>query len=294
MKIIYTKKQYKKSIELKKQGLGSLKISKILGIKNRNVIEGWINKDRKPLCIKKKYIISHDDLIKNINKVKNKNLGDLSHIIGLINGDGHLQIKKDGSGVVSFYSKHIKEIINVNKKFQKLFGIKGKVYIDNSYNRKRYKLFFMSSELARFLESVGVVKGKKTEKEYLIPKWILKGNKQIKSGFLRGIFSTEGFILKSIENNKIRYRGGISQYKDEKIMENCKEYLEQIKRLVEEFGITCSNVHYGGKGSNRNTQGFKFTFEKKSFDKFYNYIGFNNEKKNLRLIEALSSKNKTF
>ena len=39
---------YNKAIELHKQGLGSLRISKILGHSNGGVIEDWINKNRKP------------------------------------------------------------------------------------------------------------------------------------------------------------------------------------------------------------------------------------------------------
>ena len=82
MKNIYTPKQYNKAMKLKKQGLGSLKISKILKIKNRSVIEGWINKSRKPLSIS-----SINNPLSIINKINNieKSSAELAYIDGLIN-----------------------------------------------------------------------------------------------------------------------------------------------------------------------------------------------------------------
>jgi hypothetical protein len=40
----YTQEQYNRAIELKNQGFGSLRISKILEINSRSAIEEWINK----------------------------------------------------------------------------------------------------------------------------------------------------------------------------------------------------------------------------------------------------------
>ena len=280
-------------MKLKKQGLGSLKISKILKIKNRSVIEGWINKSRKPLSIS-----SINNPLSIINKINNieKSSAELAYIVGLINGDGHLQIKKDKSAAVSFFSKHIEEIKNIDKLFIKLFSIRGHIYKDNNGYNYGYKLCFTSIYLAEYLLSIGIVEGKKIKQEYSIPNWIMKGDKKIKAAFLKGIFSAEGFITKSKQNKAIRYRAGITQYKDEKIKENCKKYLEQIKNLVEGFGISCSNVHYDGIKKRKDggiTQGFKFTFEKNGFDKFYRHIGFDNIHKNQRILEVLKE-NKSF
>jgi hypothetical protein len=44
---VYTIEQYNKAVDLKKQGLGSLRISRILGLNNRTTVEMWINRGRK-------------------------------------------------------------------------------------------------------------------------------------------------------------------------------------------------------------------------------------------------------
>lgn len=225
-----------------------------------------------------------------------KKSSEIAYLVGLLNGDGHLQIKEDKkskfkSGLLSFYSKNIEEINELNEKIQSLFGITGHIYKDERYNRTRYKLFFISSKLAIFVESLGVINGNKSNKEFLVPNWVFYGNKSIKAAFLKGLFSAEGTVMKSKENNKVRYRIGINQYKNIHLKENCKKYLEQIKKLLEEFGITCSNITSHGKNKRKDgsyTEGFKFTFEKKYFNKFYKFIGFDNIKKQNRLVEAIS------
>ena len=287
----YTNKQYNQAISLKKQGLGSLRISKILKIKNRNVVEGWINKGRKPRKS------SHNlQTIKKIRKIK-KDSPEISYLVGLLNGDGHLQIERnrDGkitNGLISFYSKNIREINIIIKKFKKLFGIKGTIYKDERGGNVRYKLFFHSYYLAEFLESMGVVRGNKCIQKHLVPSWIMKDKKEVKAAFLRGIYSAEGSITKFRQKNSFRYRGELVCSKIENLRKNCIGYMVEIKSLVGGFDIKCSNVTFQGESKKRKdgrcTHKFRFTFEKRYFDKFYKFVGFDNEHRQLRLKEALN------
>ena len=277
---------------LKKKGLGSLRISRILGIKNEDVVEGWINRGTTPLCLLSKSYANYQNILNNIKSAKDYPEA-LAHIVGLLNGDGHLQIRKDHSSGISFYSKYLSEVQELDKQFERVFGMKGKIYEDKRKD-KGYMLFFHSYELAIFLQSLGIIEGRKTEQEYGIPDWILKADKGVKSAFLRGIFSAEGFVSKKkSKDNEARYRAGITQYKNINIKESCKMYLGQIKTLLEEFGVKCSNVHLSNRQKRKNfpdVQGYKFTFEEKSFENFYRYIKFDNKHKNKRMLEVLKDK----
>lgn len=214
---------------------------------------------------------------------------ELARIIADINGDGHLQLK-GWRGLVSFYSKDKKEIDRVITQFQRLFNVKGKIYIDNRQN-KIYKLFFISKPLAHFLNGLGVVKGNKTNYPFLVPEWIFNGNKEIKRAYLEGMFTTEGYIYSTkIPDNKKRWRIGLEQYKNEKIKNEGKKYMEQIRTMLKEFAIGSSPVRFNGSNIRKDgtkSLGMRFDIEQKYFRNFYKEIGFDNKEKKKRLIFSM-------
>jgi len=213
--------------------------------------------------------------------LKNK---ELARIVGDITGDGHLQLSRR-RGLVSFYSKNLEEIKNEDNRFIKLFNIKGHVYIDKRKNI-RYKIFFSSKKLATFLASIGIPVGNKTNENFSVPNWILKGNKDIKCLYLRGIFTSEACISLT----KKRWRIHIEQYKSIKIKEAGVKFMLQLQQMLKEFGIVTSPVRLG-KGNVRKdgTKSIRMQFdiERKYFDKFYKYIGFDNKVKSQKLKIAV-------
>ncbi|MBI2646989.1 hypothetical protein HYW99_00770 [Candidatus Woesearchaeota archaeon] len=225
------------------------------------------------------------------NENWNKLLGspELSRIIADINGDGHLQLQ-DWRGLVSFYSKNKEEIDVFWKKFKAFFGIEGRVYVDNRQN-KRYKLFFISKLLAQFLNEAGAVKGNKTNQSFFVPKWIIKGDKEIRRAYLKGIFATEGYIYSTrINNVKTRWRIGLEQYKIEMLKDEGKKYMEEIRTMLKEFGIKSSPVRFNGftlRKDGTKSLGMRFDIEQKYFKNFYNEVGFDNQEKTNILISAM-------
>jgi intein/homing endonuclease len=137
-------------------------------------------------------------MIKNKEKLLKNPI--LARIAADITGDGHLQIQ-DHRYMASFFSKHFEEINTINRRFYDLFNIKGIIYIDNSKsklcknNSKRYKIFFISKGVALFLRDIGVPVGNKTNNRFEIPKFVLNGNRKLKSAYLRGLFDNEGTIF---------------------------------------------------------------------------------------------------
>lgn len=221
-----------------------------------------------------------------------KYLPELARIIGEITGDGHLQFSK-GKSTISFYSKNLKKIKDFEKRFSKLFGIEGHIYIyTHGFRKKRYGVFFASKKVADALARFGTPVGNKTATKYDIPKWIAKGNEKIKSYFLRGLYDSEGSVyFTKIKENRKRWRIELSQYKAMTLKSAGKTYMDQVKRLVEDFGVKCSPVRFATIGRFRKdgseSISVRFDIENASFKKFYDKIGFDDKIKNAKLIRAI-------
>ena len=163
--------------------------------------------------------------------------------------------------------------------------MEGRIYTDRRENI-RYKIFFSSKKLATFLESIGLPAGNKTNVKFSVPKWIMKSNRDIKSSYLRGIFTAEACVSVT----KKRWRIHIEQYKSVKMKKSGVGYMSQLRLLLKEFGIVASPVRFG-KGNIRKDGSksirMQFDIEKRYFDKFYKCIRFDNKIKNHKLKIAL-------
>lgn len=220
---------------------------------------------------------------------------ELARVVADITGDGHLQLK-DWRGLVSFYSNDIKTINNLKSKFNKLFGVKGHVYIDNRASmgnkvHRRYKLFFISKPLALFFEKIGVPSGNKTNSIFDVPSWVLHGHKKVKVEYLKGFFTAEGYIYPTkSKNSDVRWRIGIEQYKNEKIKESGKIFMEQLRTMLKDFKIKSSPTRFNGSNTRKDgtkTIGIRFDIEKSNFGNFYKYIGFDHTEKQRKLLFSM-------
>lgn len=222
--------------------------------------------------------------------MKRKFSSELARVVADITGDGHLQLDKY-RGVVSFYSKNLDEIKIENKRFLNLFDIEGHIYKYTKGNL-RYGIMFISKDLAEFLASIGVTPGNKVMTPYEVPKWIIKGSKEIRKEYIRGLFSSEGSVYGTkMKNGKTRWRIEIEQYKYIEIKENGKLYMEQLKSMIEVFGIKCSPVRFGRKNKRKDgtyTIAMKFNIERNQFPKFYKEIGFDNRFKDEKLKKIIA------
>jgi len=214
----------------------------------------------------------------------------LARICADISSDGHLQIQ-DWRGLVSFYSKDLHAINNINKKFKHLFGIGGRIYTKKSKN-VRYGIFFISKPLAIFLNEIGVPKGNKTNKPFFVSDWIINGNNKIQSAYLRGLFTGEGSIFSTKQKNKEpRWRIGIEMYKWTKYKEEGKKFMEQVKLMLNNFEIKTSPIRFGRRNKRKNgtySIAVKLDIESREFRKFYKYVGFDDRKKTNKLLRVIA------
>ena len=143
-----------------------------------------------------------------------------------------------------------------------------------------FKAIIYCAQLARLLIAIGVPYGDKTKSKYLVPPWILKGNKEIKRAFLSTLFTFDGTI--ALKRRKSSVYLNITMNKQEKFVNNGKQFFLQIRTLLNEFGVSPGKVHI------RLKQDDKFTLmltasNQKSVINFLLKIGFLNPKKQKRL-----------
>lgn len=219
---------------------------------------------------------------------------ELARIVADITGDGHLQIQ-EWRHLTSYFSKNMEEIEAMKKRFYNLFSVEGKIYVDDSTSKKspnstrRYKIFFISKSVALFLKDIGTPVGNKTNVQFTIPDWILNGNDEMKSAYLRGLFDNEGSIFCRTPK---RWQIGFKMAKNEKIIESGIFYMNQIRKLLSEFKIHCSPVRINKLNIRKDgsqSHSMLFNIEKSSFRNFLKYVGFDHPKKQDKLFLALGT-----
>lgn len=227
--------------------------------------------------------------------MKIKKDSELARIIADLTGDGHLQY--DGKrGVIFFYSKYLKSVKSFSHRFEKIFGVKGRIrklkYTGKAFTI-RYEVHFSSKGVAKILYELGTPAGNKANNLFSVPNWILNGNRTIKKEYLRGIYTAEGSIYPTKIRNGVRWRIEIEQYKKFAIKEGGIKFILQIKNMLGGFGIVSSAPRFGKKQARKDgseTIAIKMDIESKYFGRFYKEIGFDNKLKTNRLLKSLREK----
>ena len=215
----------------------------------------------------------------------------LARIIANVTGDGHLQ-NKGWRHIISYNSKHMEEIENFKARFCSLFRIQSHLYKDFRRKDPKYKIVFISRDIANFLQRKGTPAGNKTNTVFEIPNWIFNGSSEIKSSYLRGLYDNEGCIYWTKNGKKDRWRIGFYMFKNEALIDSALAYFEQIREILRKFEIKSSpprprlmNVRKDGSTSVQ----LQFDIEATSFQNFYKHIGFEHPIKRVKLLKALAA-----
>jgi len=208
-----------------------------------------------------------------MNKIKFDK--ELAGIVSYLTFDGHLA--KD---LTCFYlsSKHKNVLFNFGKIVYKKFQIKGR--LEKTDHGWSYKYRIFNNKVCKFLEKIGVPKGCKVTKCFLIPNWI-KNNKEFSREYLKVAFDCEGSIWFETQP-KVRF--GI--FKIEELLDNGFQLIEEIKLILNRFNVNSTktwlikgNVRKNGKV----TKGLYFKIKQGSLKQFAKEIGFTDRFKKDRL-----------
>ena len=253
-KIMKTHKDYEfgvkflKFLELHRK-LNSNEITLKLGLKNQRLIESWY-RGYPPRPIRTLLNIYFN----GYHKISKE---DLAYLFGWGFGDGGLQFdlwhyfvcgkKEDLLVIKSYLNKHIPKILLVieNNDGHNLItlydGTKRLISGENSWI-----MYARDSPLCKLLHSYGLPKGNKVLQKTVIPTWIKQGSKEIKKAFLNALFEGE------LQKHKVQYNVkrnkmdicpiSFGMNKVDEYKEDHKEFLNEIRELLHQFGIKTSKV----------------------------------------------------
>jgi len=222
------------------------------------------------------------------NKYNEKHFNDkstilfLAKLVAFVMGDGHLS--KDLQKTQFFFKEKIDAIL-FEKEFQKHFYLE-KTFIIDGGNHHTFQIF--NKSLGKLLFVLGAPIGNKVFQSFIIPPWIYRGPNYIKLAFLSVIYGNEG---SKPHNNVWRTQFVLSKNREN--LKNLLHFLNQIRSMLNHFGITSSFIQIR-KQKNREFNGRFYIKGRENIRKFYNLIGFSYASEKQRKLESLIKKEKPF
>ncbi len=170
-------------------------------------------------------------------KKDSKFAAECAYLIGKSMGDGHLPER-----FIPTFAGQKKEIENLRIIISRAFRLDMQKF-SIRFKESLGTCFVLSvndAMLGRILYSLGAPKGNKTKQPFLVPQWIIESKKCSKM-FLKGILEDELSTIK-IEKNTYSIKPKLKMAKEEKLADNLRKFLNQIKYLIEIFNVKCSPV----------------------------------------------------
>ncbi|MEK7850021.1 MAG: RtcB family protein, partial [Candidatus Omnitrophota bacterium] len=178
----------------------------------------------------------------------------LLRIMGYCFGDGLIYFAgKKKHGTVCFYGQ--KKDLRKIKEDVKRLGFEAGLYSRSRHHRIKTSyevvefdavedwLKVGSSGFAVLLAALGVPVGNKCRNPYQMPKWLFKAPLWHKRLFLAGLFGAEMSSPKTLTGHAYNfYCPTVSMNKIEAHIENGKEFLEDIRTLLLDFGIATHQI----------------------------------------------------
>jgi len=237
----FNKLLFQKLIKILK---GSEKARKFIGCSNGSFYN-YINRtDFIPVNvirkIKKLCEIKSTELNKNILQIKRMNGTPfpiklplnvdviVANLVGHLFGDGHI----DASGRVSYVNKNKKLIKNFQSKMKQKFNVNPATIRNKGKDDNSVEIRYCSPIGDLFL-ILGCIMGRKIQKKFDVPNWIMKSNKEIKSAYLRALFDDESTVSKG---KSIR----ISLSKTNS--ENGLLFFDSLKKILKDLEIETNPV----------------------------------------------------
>lgn len=219
---------------------------------------------------------------------------ELAQLAAALMTDGHIDWRESDDNPrptkLILYSNYKNECRWFLDLVYRLFSVKGRIVQYTSPSgfseKPSFKAMIYSAQLARIFIKLGVPCGDKTNKAYLVPHWIINGNREIKSAFLRIMFNFDG-SLSLKRQRQISFVLSFSMNKQKNHLRNAAFFVEQIKEMLRQFGISAGKIHI------RHCRRDKFTLilfvtNSRSILNFHKYVGFLNKKKCAKLKFAVA------
>lgn len=205
-------------------------------------------------------------------KIPFKSTPELASLIGHVLGDGHIKPKGQQ---FHFINKDIRLIENVKNDIEFIFGIKIK---EHSRIEKQIFELFIPAVVAKLLILAGAPEGRKSTQIFHVPNWIIEGDEEIKSSFIKALFDDEAWV----EIVQGGFCIGFGQNKKVELLESHKIFLEEVRRLLFDLEINTSKIFQRSQKADSIQLGFKIVGLKNLLN-FNSKVGFNSRHKQKRL-----------
>ncbi|MBI5065959.1 RtcB family protein [Candidatus Woesearchaeota archaeon] len=228
----------------------------------------------------------------------------LLKLMGFILGDGVITFVNKKEGYLHFYAKK-EDLIDIKKDLEKI-GIKiSKIherlrhhniktrYGVSDFDFEEFRIVKKCTALSALFVALGVPYGRKTDKKYRVPKWVMKAPKWHKRLFLAAFFGAELAKPKTFDSSNF-YDLQLNMNKSINLKENAIDFLNDIRLLLYDLGIKSRepvNVegnNYEGKLGNTVSLRFLIPGNPNNLIKFFEEVGYeyNKEKRKLASIAA--------
>ncbi len=170
-------------------------------------------------------------------RLSKKTQQHLAYLLGYNFGDGNIHRNLCNTW---FYGTS-EDLPKINK-LLKEFKIQGKIYV---YKINNGKMCISDNAFTRFMVSLGAPIGDKTKQKFLIPDWIFlsKRKSKLKKKFLQGLFDSELSNVTLIKKKLLAFQTlKFYSVKEKSFVKDGLAYLEQIKTILYEFGISTSKA----------------------------------------------------
>ncbi|BFI73438.1 lon protease [Nanoarchaeota archaeon] len=227
-----------KEFKEKNLNIGYKKAAKILNIPESKT--KWWEKGMKPISF---HVIKE---LKKLNllplKLSDNRLPTIARIYGYILGDGNID---KNLNTLSIISSNLEALNRILEDMKKVFGeFTYEIRENTTSYGKSYILRTTERRIIRFFVALGYTVGKKIDKEIKVPEFVLLRKDTIIE-FLRGLFDSDGSVYSF--GNKSNLRGtlcySIASINDNKLTENRKKFLEEIKLLLELLDIKMNEIN---------------------------------------------------
>lgn len=207
--------------------------------------------------------------------------GIIARLLGFALGDGHLGTMGDRI-VLSFYGRP--EVLEEVRKDIERLGFSASIHVREREYRVRTisgvysgttvnaELRVSSRSLAYLFEKLGMPIGRKADREYRVPEWILKAPLWVKRNFLAGLFGADGSAPAFKRMTPLPVNLTQSRRADK--ADSLRAFLNDIAGLLREFGIE-NVIIYNIKTAVENTVTLRLAVEgEKNIMRFLGLIGY--------------------
>jgi len=174
----------------------------------------------------------------------------IARLLGYLLGDGCFYFSNN-NGYVTFYGKK-EDLIKIKEDISKL-GFNSQIHtrsrnhlIKTQYGEKEFssttdELYIKTKDFAVLMQNAGAPQGNKTRMAYSVPAWIKNSPQCIKRQFLAAFFGAE-LSSPSTHSKTGFYSPILSQNKIESLSSEAREFMLEITRLLEDFGIRVTKI----------------------------------------------------